>query len=158
MSFFHTEHFTCELIVKRHSHVVWAVITSVTITNTSHTYWQNAERLYLTHSNLIVNKMWVLGSLPIVINCAKFHLYCTSSFWVLPLTSEVTFTTDRTELCCDLYVVLNLLLLVSLCLGFLCIFCCLLYICLSVAVQLIAWKVPPLHWAGMCQIEVVGYW
>jgi len=44
-----------------------------------------------------------LGFLPDVTNCAKFHSYCTNSFferrdsenWVFPLTSEMTFTTAR---------------------------------------------------------------
>jgi len=44
-------------------------------------------------------KCWLWVSFPDVISCAKFHLYCTNSFWVagpinwvLPLTWEVIFT------------------------------------------------------------------
>ena len=33
-------------------------------------------------SNLIVTKYGLWVSLTDIINCAKFHLYCTNSFWV----------------------------------------------------------------------------
>jgi len=33
-------------------------------------------------SNLIVRKCGLWVPLPDVFNCAKFHLYCTSSFWM----------------------------------------------------------------------------
>ena len=38
--------------------------------------------MYFTHSNPIVTKCGLWVPLPGAINCAKFHLYCPSIFWV----------------------------------------------------------------------------